>query len=141
MNILFFIKPKAEVAYIDDHDSLQQAMEKMEQHQYTAIPILSKAGTYIGTITEGDMLWYCKNKLQFDLQRAGSIAITDLSRRADYQPVKANANMEDLFSLAMDQNFVPVTDDSGHFIGIITRKSLIDYTYNQLCSYHQQVQA
>lgn len=140
MNILFFIKPKAEVAYIDDHDSLRQAMEKMEHHQYTAIPLLSRAGTYIGTITEGDLLWYCKNQLSFNLKTSESISITDLPRRASYQPVKANSNMEDLISLAMDQNFVPVTDDTGHFIGIITRKALIDFTYNKLCEYRRDSQ-
>ena len=32
MNILFFLKPKSEVAYIYDTDSLRQALEKME-HQ------------------------------------------------------------------------------------------------------------
>lgn len=140
MNILFFLKPKAEVAYIENHDSLRQAMEKMEHHQYTAIPLLSHAGTYIGTITEGDLLWYCKNQLAFDLKASESIPITDLPRRADYQPVKANSNMEDLISLAMDQNFVPVTDDTGHFIGIITRKALIDFTYNKLCEYRSKNQ-
>lgn len=132
MNILFFIKPKIEVAYIEDRDTLRQAMEKMEHHQYTAIPILSHAGTYIGTITEGDLLWYCKNHLDFDLKTAENIMITELPRRADYQPVKANANMEDLVTAAMNQNFIPVIDDSGHFIGIITRKDLIDFAYKQL---------
>ncbi len=132
MNILFFLKPKVEIAYIEDNDSLWGAMEKMERHQYTAVPILSHAGTYVGTITEGDILWYCKNSLDYNMKAAETISITDLPRRADYQPVKADSNMEDLISRAMNQNFVPVTDDSGHFIGIITRKDLISFAYDKL---------
>ena len=56
MNILFFLTPKSEVAYIEDSFSLRQILEKMEIHRYSAIPILSNNGEYVGTITEGDIL-------------------------------------------------------------------------------------
>ena len=32
---------------------------------------------------------------------------------------------------AMNQNFVPVIDDKKVFIGIITRKDIIEFCYNQ----------
>ena len=35
--------------------------------------------------------------------------------------------MDELYELAMNQNFVPVTDDEGIFIGIVTRKNIIKY--------------
>ena len=57
MNILFFLTPKSEVAYINEDDTLRQALEKMEHHRYSAIPIISRTGRYIGTLTEGDLLW------------------------------------------------------------------------------------
>ena len=47
MNILFFITPKSEVAYIYDDFSLRQTIEKMEYHKYTAIPMLNRRGIYI----------------------------------------------------------------------------------------------
>lgn len=57
MNILFFLTPKEEVAYIYDTDSLRQALEKMEHHSFAAVPIISRAdGHYVGTLTEGDLL-------------------------------------------------------------------------------------
>ena len=40
MNILFFLTPKSEVAYISEEDTLRQALEKMEHHKYSAIPII-----------------------------------------------------------------------------------------------------
>ena len=40
MNILFFLTPKSEVAYINDDDTLRQALEKMEHHKYAAVPII-----------------------------------------------------------------------------------------------------
>ena len=48
------------------------------------------------------------------------------------QAVHADSNMEDLLDRAINQNFVPVVDDQGSFIGIITRKSIIKYCYNEI---------
>ena len=47
------------------------------------------------------------------------------------KPVRINSEMEDLLSLAIAQNFVPVVDDSNIFIGIIRRREILVY-YSQL---------
>ena len=126
MNILFFLTPKSEVAYIHD-ESLRQVLEKMEYHKYSAVPIISRQGTYVGTITEGDLLWYIKNQLDLNLQEARRILITNVPRRSDNTPVSIDSNMEDLLDKAMKQNFVPVLDDKKSFIGIVTRKDIMKY--------------
>ena len=33
---------------------MRQALEKMEYHRYSAMPLVNKEGKYAGTITEGD---------------------------------------------------------------------------------------
>ena len=53
MNILFFLTPKCDVAYVKEEDSLRNTLEKMEFHRYSAIPVLSKDGKFAGTLTEG----------------------------------------------------------------------------------------
>lgn len=132
MNILFFLTPKSEVAFIYDHESLRQALEKMEFHKYSALPMISRQGKYIGTITEGDMLWGIKNQYSLSLKEAESIPVTSITRRLDNRPVSADAAMEDLIDKALNQNFVPVVDDQKNFIGIITRKDIIRYFYHKL---------
>lgn len=127
MNILFFLTPKSEVAYINEDDTLRQALEKMEYHKYSAVPIISRTGKYIGTITEGDLLWGIKNQFNLDLKGAERIPITTIRRRSDNRPVKADSDMEDLLGKAMNQNFVPVLDDQKCFIGIITRRDIMRY--------------
>ena len=127
MNILFFLTPKSEVAYIHDDESLRQVLEKMEYHKYSAVPIISRQGTYVGTITEGDLLWYIKNQLDLNLQEARRILITNVPRRSDNTPVSIDSNMGDLLDKAMKQNFVPVLDDKKSFIGIVTRKDIMKY--------------
>ena len=44
MNILFFLTPKSEVAYINCDDTLSEALEKMESHHYAAVPLLNHQG-------------------------------------------------------------------------------------------------
>ena len=127
MNILFFLTPKSEVAYINDDDTLRQALEKMEAHRYSAIPILTRQGKYAGTLTEGDLLWGIKNKYDLSLRDAERIRIMEIPRRSDNRPVLADADMEDLLDKVMNQNFVPVLDDQKNFIGIITRRDIMQY--------------
>ena len=125
MNILFFLTPKSEVAYINEDDTIRQALEKMEYHKYSAVPIISKTGRYVGTLTEGDLLWGIKNQFNLDLKGAEKIPVTAVRRKSDNRPVKAGEDMEDLIGKALNQNFVPVLDDQKCFIGIITRKARI----------------
>ena len=58
MNILSLLMPKTLVAYIEEDDTIRQGLEKMRAHGYTAIPVLSKDGHYMGTVSEGDFLWH-----------------------------------------------------------------------------------
>lgn len=130
MNILFFLRPKNEVAYLYDDYSLRQTLEKMEYYKYSAIPIIDKKGCYVGTLTEGDLLRYIKDTLQLDLQKAEHIPLREVPRRWYNDPVNVNCDMEDLLMTSMNQNFVPVIDDDQTFIGIITRRDIIQYFYN-----------
>ena len=61
MNIAFFLTPKSEVVCEYTDATMRQVMEKMEYHGYTAIPLINKLGKYVGTLTEGDLLWKLKN--------------------------------------------------------------------------------
>lgn len=129
MNILFFLTPKDAVEFINEDFTLRQSIEKMEHHKYTAIPILSKEGNYIGTLTEGDILRLLKDKYSLNLQEAEDFPIKQVPRRWHNNPVDINCNVEDLFLTAMGQNFVPVVDDKGKFIGIVTRKDILEYYF------------
>lgn len=127
MNILFFILPKEKTHFIHDTDSLRQALEKMENSGFTAIPIINKKGEYVKTITEGDILRHVKYNENLSLKKAEKISVNSIEIKREVKSIKVYANMEDLLEIVLDQNFVPVIDDMEHFIGIITRKSIINY--------------
>lgn len=126
MNITFFLIPKIKVEFLSEDFSLRQAVEKMEYHRYSVVPVLSKDGKYLYSLSEGDILYaMTKNKLKFeDLTK---IRLESIKRDRDVKPVSINSSMDDLVKLIVDQNFVPVVDDRGVFIGIITRKAVINY--------------
>ncbi|MDO4732951.1 MAG: CBS domain-containing protein [Bacillota bacterium] len=132
MNIAFFITPKLDVAFLYDDCSLRQGLEKMRHRGYTAIPVISREGLYIGTISEGDFLWHlldhCGHGIEgIDIHDTEDIPIRDLLREEKYPPVPVTATVEQLVSKGMSQNFVPVIDDTGVFIGIVTRKDIIKH--------------
>lgn len=131
MNILFYLVPKSDVMFLYDDYTLRQAMEKMEHHKYSAVPMISRAGNYVGTLTEGDILWELKNRGASNLRDAENIPVRRIHRKRDNQPVNVNCDIEDLVMTSMNQNFIPVIDDNGIFIGIVTRKSIIEYCYNK----------
>lgn len=133
-NILFFLTPKALCAFLYDDSTIRQAIEKMEAAGYSSIPILSKAGEYRGTLTEGDLLWALKNICHMDLKQAETHRIGEISRRRDNIPVRITTSMHDLVERASTQNFVPVVDDKDAFIGIVTRRAIIKYCQQQLFS-------
>lgn len=130
MNILFFLTPKQDVAFLYDDFTLRQALEKMEYHRYSSIPMLNRKGEYVGTMTEGDLLWAIKNQ-GIRIENAEDISIRDIPRKRDYLPVTVNTQMDELVAAAMTQNFVPVLDDKHSFIGLVKRGAIIQYCYDQ----------
>lgn len=130
MNIAFLLTPKNEVIYEYLDATMRQVMERMDHHGYTAIPLIDRSGKYIGTLTEGDLLRKLKNTPDLNFKNTGTIKINEIARRKKHKSVSINANVESIVNLATTQNFVPVIDDEGIFIGIIKRSDIINYCYN-----------
>ncbi len=137
MNIMFFLTPKRDVDCVFEEDTLGQALSRMEGHQFTSIPIINgHTGAYIGTISEGDILREIKKKDSLSMRFEEDKPVMSLKRKCNYRAVRADADIEDLFDCATSQNFVPVVDDTGVLIGIITRKSILYFlirSYNKCC--------
>ena len=131
MNISFFLLPKSEVTYIEHEDTVGRALRVIHKNGFQAVPVIDEEGHYVGTVTEGDFLWSLKNKFSLDLKMAEDVPIQSVRRRMRFEPISINSDMEDLVTKAMNQNFVPVIDDKGIFIGIVTRKDIIEFCYKE----------
>ena len=127
MNVAFFLIPKSQAAFIEDDDTFRQGLERMRYHGYTAIPVLDKAGRYVGTLTEGDFLWHIIDIGGASMEECEDLHIADILKPDRNPSVKITAKISELMERLLTQNFLPVTDDSGAFIGIVTRQKLLEY--------------
>ena len=121
MNIAFLLTPKSQVAYIYEDSTFRQALEKLRHHGYSAVPVLTRDGKYAGTLSEGDFLW--------SMLEIGGASLSECEglRVADRNPaVHITSDTDELMSRALGQNFIPVVDDRGCFMGIVTRRAIIN---------------
>ena len=127
INVLLLLTPKNELAYIDDGMSIRQTLEKMKAHSYTQIPVISKEkGEYVGTISEGDLLWFIEEKQEYELKTLQSTNITRILRKDFHPAIKVDADFEEVIAMITKQNFVPVVDDRNILMGIVTRARVIE---------------
>lgn len=133
MNIAFFLIPRQNVAYLYDDFTLRQGLEKMRHHGYSAIPVITRNNRYIGTVSEGDFLWYLiENQKGSELRKINiksveNVSVRDVLTEDKNPPVRITATVGELLNRAMAQNFIPVTDDRDLFIGIVTRSDIIKH--------------
>ena len=136
MNVLFFLKPKQEVCVLHKNYTLRQGIEKMRQYGFAAVPVIDDEGQYCGTVTEGDLLRQVlqhENKAEWE-----QIPLREAMRTDVKKPVNVMADMDELLSVAVNQNFVPVVDDRGMFIGIVTRQDILRYVAREYKALEQQ---
>ena len=131
MNIAFLLKPKSQVAYLVEGSSFRQGLEKIRRYGYTAIPVISKDGKYIGCISEGDFLWNIMSMGSLDTRDLEQARIDDIISKDRTPPVRVTASAEELINRSLDQNFVPVVDDRDMFMGIVTRRAILSYCIEQ----------
>ena len=124
MNAAMLITSKSRVAYIYVTNTVRQGLEKMNAHGYSAVPVITENGQYYGCVSEGDFLRHIL-KHGGNLKAQEKYCVRDIIR-PDFNPaVRIDVSLEELLVRAANQNFIPVVDDRGSFIGIITRKDII----------------
>ena len=125
VNVISLLTPKAQVAYLYEDYTVRQGLEKLRAHGYTAIPVLARDGSYVGTVSEGDFLWNLLDDRNNSLATREKLPLKKVMRRNFNPAVSVRVTMEELLERAMRQSFIPVVDDRGAFVGIVTRQSLM----------------
>ncbi|MFD2614976.1 CBS domain-containing protein [Paenibacillus gansuensis] len=127
MDIRSFLYPKDEVSYLTTSSNMKESLDKLEACHYTAVPILDENGVYFGTLSEGDLLWKMKTTPGLTFENMHEVPITSINKRMKIECVTIGADLDEMLTLAADQNFVPVVDNERVFLGIIRRKDIIEY--------------
>ena len=141
MNIFNLLKHKSQVEFFYEDETVREAAEKFSSHGYTAVPVISRSGAYVESVTEGDILRYIMAGM-----RSGNISgmdtemIVSLPKKREVRSVHINASLDSLVEMCKIQNFVPVVDDRGIFIGIVTRKDLICYSQDKYTELRKELE-
>ncbi len=127
MNIIKLMIPKIKVAYVSDRDTLRQGLEKMRGHGYTTVPVVTDDGIFVGTVSEGDCLWRIIDGGLKSMKELESVSISEVLSTKRNPAVKIDTGGEELYSRITECPFVPITDDRGCFVGIVTRRAVLSY--------------
>ncbi len=130
MNITSFLKPFYEVILVYEDQPLTEALSIITEHRYSSIPIITRDQLYFGTLTEGDILHFLLNHTEcIHPEHLSQYKVSDVKRHRDYEAVQVDSSMTTLLAKASNENFVPVVNTNHQFVGIITRKTLLDYFF------------
>lgn len=127
MNVMNFMTPKSKTAFLIEDSTVRNGLEKMAFHGYRAIPVITSKGFYAGTVTEGDFLRSLISRGESGLRDQENVCIKNIIDPDFNPPVLVDVGMEELFERVTVQNFVPVTDDRGMYIGIVTRRAVMRF--------------
>ena len=127
MNIFKILTPKSQTEFIEYDSTIRQALETFDFHKFSVVPLIDKEGKYVSTLSEGDILRYIKNEANFDIEIAESVKIDTIEKYRSYEAITIDSTMDEILKLAVNQNFVPIIDDRGMYIGIIKRKDILEY--------------
>lgn len=131
MNAIFCLTPKSSCMYLYGDQPLKQVMERIRSKGFAAVPVINRDGEYLGSISEGDLLWFL-----CDLEKSGSgdpfkasekVLLKDVISNKKYIASHVDIPFDELVERAINQNFVPLIDDRGIFIGIVTRSKMIEW--------------
>lgn len=127
MRIAFFLIPKAETPFVWLHNTMRQALEKMEYHHFTSIPVLDDDGRFCSVLTATDFLWFMKNHPDMCFSDTEQIRLSEITPSRQVQAVHIDDHLQTLLERSLTQTFVPVVDDSGVYIGQVHREDIIKY--------------
>ena len=132
MNIAYFLTPKQEIFSLLDDNTFRKGLETMRRLGYSAMPVTTRDNIYVGAVSTADFLWYLSTD-QYDeaghllTRPTNGVLVRDVMRKGTYPAVPITASVEALMDRILQQNFVPVVDARGAFIGIVTRSKVMAY--------------
>lgn len=134
MNLFKALTPKMMTFYLDTKTTIRQALEKFDVHKFSVVPIIDEEGNYVTTVSEGDILRFIKNECDFNIRKAEDTLVMDIEHYRSYRALSQDGEDNEIIDLIMSQNFIPIVDDRGKYIGIIKRKEILRYLKDRALS-------
>lgn len=141
-----------DVITVKNSDTVQEVAKILVEKQISGVPVIDDSNKVVGIITEGDLLYQGKKfhvpavieilggvfyfedprKIEKDLRKMVGVKAGDVMT-GDIITVEEDTPVEDIATTMVEKgiNRVPVTDNTGRLVGIITRQDLVRTIHEQ----------
>lgn len=123
MNVPMLLNLKRNTTWLSVNDSISNGLLTLKGCGFSAVPVLCDDGTYYGTVYSSDFLDY----ILLNGIHADTPPVAHIVRQGKNPAVLIDAALPDIFDRLLETNFVPVVDGRRCFVGIVTRKRLMNY--------------
>ncbi len=117
--------PASDVAIVREDDSLVHAILVLSSSGYQTIPVLDRENRVRGLISISNIVTNSEDLSIFDEDKLAQIKVKQVMNQV--VPILFdNYNLEDVLRLIINNNFICVTHKNGYFLGIISRKVILE---------------
>ena len=120
------LTPKAKLTTLYSDMNVKQALDIILKSGLTGVPVLERESKrYLYSVSTSALLK--KVVTSKDLAKAYEEPLSCVTLERMTLAASVDADVQSLIDLIVNQNFVPIVDNTGMFQGIVTRKAIINY--------------
>ncbi|EST90499.1 MULTISPECIES: cyclic-di-AMP-binding protein CbpB [Vagococcus] len=123
-NQAHFLIPADKVAHVMDQNPLSHALLVLSKVKYSRIPVLDKEDRLVGLIGLSDVVDEMLALTEISTDGLDHKCVRDVMD-TDVFSVTNPEDIEYLLHASVDHSFIPVTDEDEHFLGIVTRRTIL----------------
>lgn len=117
--------PADDVAVLQEDDTLLHAILVLSANSYQTIPVLDKDYKVRGLISISKIVTSFDDEVLLDTDRLNETKVSEIMNQV--VPILFNnSELEDILRLIINNNFICITQRNGYFLGIITRKTILE---------------
>lgn len=118
--------PAKRVEFIYSDITIAEAVKKMERCHYTMIPVIERnSARYLYSVSSSDILHRLVTATDFAQAMKDPLSTVRIERMT--LSCNEDVEVEELFDIAVNQNYIPLVDGNGAFRGILTRRGILAY--------------
>ncbi|HLR60142.1 MAG TPA: cyclic-di-AMP-binding protein CbpB [Pseudogracilibacillus sp.] len=112
------------VAHVQSNNPLEHALLVLVKSGYSAVPVLDTEYKLVGLISKTVILNEILGLERFETERLSEMKVSDVMNKEEIS-IKETATFVDGLNALINRPFICVTDDKGHFDGILTRRAIL----------------
>lgn len=127
--------PSEKVAHVQFNNPVEHALLVLIRSGYFAVPVLDKENKLVGSISKTVILDQILGIEGYEVEKLANLQVSDVMEK-DIPSIQKSASFIEGLKSVIDDPFVSVVDEEGHFEGILTRRAILklvkrEYYQNQ----------